>query len=245
MAADAEPVVMALPLHITHSAGQRAGDRAWAELRVHVHLDGRGPAVAVDERWLSQVPADAAGLRALVEQLARAYPRERGVVLTLGRDVQLQQLLGVLVALQGGPQRPFAAVGWMADGARPAAGLRDGDAWLSRRLALTWPTPQVDLDQPYPLQAQDQARLEGFAQQLAVCLPELQLPRAPAEVVLALRFEEGRLRETSLPAAKRLAKAGVAAVVDCVRDEGYALRLREHREGLAVTVTLASSRPGG
>lgn len=242
MAAEAGPVVMALPLHVTHSAGQRAGDRAWAQLRVHVHLDGRGPAVAVDGRWLAAVPADAAGLRALVEQVARAYPRERGAVLTLGSDVQLQQLLDVVVALQGGPQRPFAAVGWMADGARPAASQRDGDAWLSRRLALEWPTPRVDLEQPYPLQAQDQARLEGFGKQLAVCLPELQLPRAPAEVVLSLRFEEGRLREASLPAAKRLPKAGVTAVIDCVRDEGYALRLREHREGLPVTVTLA---PGG
>jgi hypothetical protein len=236
-------VVTALPLHVTHSAGQRAGDRAWAEARVHVHLDGRGPRVALDGHWLaSQAPTDAAGLRALVEQIARAYPRERGVVLTLGADVQLQQLLDVLVALQGGPERPFTAVGFMADGARPpegrSQGSSGGDVRLARRLALDWSRPRVELEQPYPLQAQDQARLEGFAKGLAACLPELEAERAPAQLVLVLRFDEGRLREAELPRTKR-PKPGVAAVIDCVRDEGYALRLREHREALTATVTLA------
>lgn len=233
-------VVMALPLHVTHSAGQRPGDRAWAQLRVHVHLDGRGPAVAVDGRWLSRVPADARGLRALVETIVRAYPRERGAVLTLGGDVQLQQLLDVLVALQGGPQRPLPAVGWMADGARPSRDRGDGDARLARRLALAWEAPRVELEQPYPLQAEDQARLDGFAKSLGVCVPELEAERAPAELALALRFAEGRLSEVSLPRVRKPA-AGVEAVTDCVRDEGYALRLREHREAITVTVTLAPS----
>jgi hypothetical protein len=251
-------VVTALPLHVTHSAGQRAGDRAWAQARVHVHLDGRGPRVALDQDWLATpAPADAAELRALVERIARAYPRERGVVLTLGADVQLQQLLDVLVALQGGPERPFAAVGLMADGARPP-GERSpvfsrAEARLARRLALDWPAPRVELEQPYPLKAQDQARLEGFAKGIAVCLPELEPERAPGQLALVLRFEEGRLRSAELPRAKKPkaparskrptegppAKAGAAAVIDCVRDEGYALRLREHREVLTVTVTLA------
>lgn len=233
-------VVVALPLHVARSAGARASDEAWGHVRVRVHLDGRGPAIAIDGRWLAQVPAEPAELRALVEQLARAYPRERGVVLTLGRDVQLQQLIDLLVALEGGPERPFSAVGWMADGARPADDRGDGDAWLGRRLALAWPSPAVDIDQPYPLRAQDQARLEGFAKQLAVCLPELQPKRPLDEVVLVLRFEEGRLREASLPGAARLPKAGVADLVECARDEGYALRLREHREGLVVTVTVGA-----
>lgn len=231
-------VIAALPLLVTHSTGQRASDRAWAEVRVHVHLDGRGPRIALDGSWLAQVPADAKGLRALALQVARAYPRERGVVLTLGADVQLQQLLDVLVALQGGPQRPFAAVGFMADGVRPAADRAGGDARLARRLALEWSTPQVEVEQPYPLEAGDQARLEAFAKQLAVCLPELEAERAPARVRVVLRFEEGRLREATLPEPRR-PKAGVAAVTDCARSEGYALRLRGHREAITTTVTLA------
>ena len=105
------------------------------------------------------------------------------------------------------------------------------------RLALEWPTPRVEIDQPYPLQAQDQPRLEGFAKQIAVCVPELEAERAPAELELALRFEEGRLRDVELPKTKR-PKAGVAAVIDCVRDEGYALRLRSHREAITLRVTL-------
>lgn len=234
-------VVTALPLHVTHAGGQRAGDRAWAQARVHVHLDGRGPRLAVDERWLAGSPSDAAQLRALVERIAVAYPRERGVVVSLGNDVQLQQLLELLAALEGGPQRPFAAVGWMADGSRPEgiAAAGTGDAWLSSRLALAWPEPRVTIDQPYPLEASDQARLEGFAKDLAVCVPELQAQRAPAQVELALRFEEGRLRRATLSQPQRVPKAGAAAVIECVEDEGYALRLRGHREGLSVTVTLA------
>jgi hypothetical protein len=242
---DAGRVVMALPLHVTHSAGQRAGDRAWAQVRVHVHLDGRGPSAAIDGHWLAEAPADARGLRALVERIARAYPRERGVVLTVGTDVQLQQLLDVVVALQGGPERPFSAVGWMADGARPAARRTDGDARLARRLALAWPVPRMELEQPYSLEAHDQARLEGFAKGIAVCLPELEPERAPTDVALALRFSEGRLREASLPAARRLPKAGVAAVIECVRDEGYALRLRSHREAVDLVVTLRAPEPPG
>lgn len=240
-------VVTALPLYVTHSAGQRAGDRAWAQARVLVHLDGRGPQVAIDGQWLRETSDDPAALRALVERIARAYPRERGVVLTLGADVQLQQLLDVLVALEGGPQRPFGAVGLMADGARPPASSRGGDARLARRLALAWPAPQLELEQPYPLEAQDQARLEGFAKHLAVCLPELEAERAPAQVGLVLRFEEGRLRKVE-PSQPRRPKAGVAAVTECVRDEGYALRLRAHREGITATVTLtpsAASPAGG
>jgi hypothetical protein len=79
-----------------------------------------------------------------VQEIARAYPRERGAVVSLGSDVQLQQLLDLLVALEGGPERPFAAVGWMADGTRPDEG-DDGDQWLRRRLALRWDDPEVTL----------------------------------------------------------------------------------------------------
>jgi hypothetical protein len=241
-------VVTALPLHVTFAGGQRAGDRAWAQARVHVHLDGRGPRLAVDRRWLASAPTEARQLRALVERIARAYPRERGVVVSLGNDVQLQQLLELLVALQGGPQRPFAAVGWMADGTRPPEGgakPADGDAWLLRRSALAWDEPRVEVEQPYPLKEQDQERLEGFAKGLAVCLPELQAERAPERLAVTLRFEEGRLREASLaPGPRRLPKAGVAAVIECIEDEGYAVRLREHSEAITVTITLGAPLGG-
>lgn len=241
-------VVTALPLHLTHAGGQRAGDRAWARARVHVNLQGRGPAFAVDGRWLREAPTDERSLRAMVERIAEAYPRERGVVVSLGPDVQLGQLVELLVALQGGPQRPFSAVGWMADGHTPGPGAGDGDAWLAQRLALVWDHPAVAVDQPYPLQAADQKRLEAFVEHLAVCLPELSAERAPSraptEVALRLRFEEGRLREATPLAVSRRAKAGAEALTDCVQEEGYALRLREHREGITLTVTLRPAPRG-
>ncbi len=238
LAPDTSHVVTALPLYVTHAAGQRAGDRAWAAARVHVQLDGRGPRLAVDGRWLARSPSDARELRALVERIARAYPRERGVVVSLGGDVQLQQVIELLVALEGGPQRPFAAVGWMADGTRPAEGAGDGDAWLAARERLAWPDPRVAIEQPYPLEASDQPRLEGFAKDLAVCVPELRAERALGQVVLTLRFEAGRLRHVALVEPKRQPKAGVAALIECVEDEGYALRLRAHREILEITLRL-------
>lgn len=230
-------VVVALPLLVTTSTGTRPGDRAWQQARVHVHLDGRGPRVAVDGRWLSARPAGPRALTGLVRQIARAYPRERGVVVSLGSDVQLQQLLGLLAALHGGPERPFVAVGWMADGARPGEG-RGGDDWLQRRTGLSWATPAVELSQPYPLEDHDQKRLEAFAEDLAVCLPELGAKTAPSQVSLQLRFEDGRLRKATIQAPRRLPASGAEATLECIEQEGYALRLRGHRDVVTVGVTL-------
>lgn len=242
LSADDGDVVMALPVYVTRDGGQRMGDRAWAEARVHVHLDGRGPRLAVDGRWLEARPASPRELRSVVEAVARAYPRERGVALSLSSDVQLQQLVDLLVALQGGPDRPFNAVGWFVDGTHPPDDAAGGDALLARRSTLAWPTAEVDIAQPYPLSGQDQERLQGFAEDLAVCLPELDLPRSPPAIAVTLEFEEGRLRSSTVSTGKRLPKAGATAVRECIEGEGYALRLREHREGLTITVTLREGR---
>ncbi|MEM7154983.1 MAG: hypothetical protein AAF799_19200 [Myxococcota bacterium] len=234
-------VVVALPMFVTRASGTRAGDRAWAQSRVHVHLDGRGPRIALDGRWMDERPTDPAKLRTTVESLATAYPRERGVTLSLGGDIQLQQLIGLLSALQGGPERPFTAVGWFADGTRPPADKGQGEVALQRRTALSWATPHVEIEQPYPLKDDDQARLEGFASDLAVCLPELEAKRAPTSVTIGLQFEEGRLRSGELPDQRRLPKAGAAALLECVEEEGFALRLRNHREGITVKVSLSAA----
>ena len=100
---------------------------------------------------------------------------------------------------------------------------------------------EAELAQPYPLKGQDQERLEGFAEHLGVCLPELDLPRAPPAIAITLRFEEGRLRSSEVSAGKRPPKVGLAATQACIEEEGYALRLREHREGLTITATLRPS----
>lgn len=235
-------VVTALPLYVTHAAGQKSGDRAFASARVHVHLDGRGPQIAIDGHWFASRPENPRALRALAQDIARAYPAERGARISLGPDVQLRQLLDLLIALAGGPERPFAAVGWFADGAMPDTGKSDGDTLLSRRLALAWPGVSAELQQSYPLKDQDQARLEGFAEELAVCLPELSVAKPPEAVAFVLRFEEGRLRSAKLEAGRRrFAKDRVAAVLDCVEEEGYALRLRSHREAMTITATLSKA----
>ena len=232
-------VVVALPMFVTRSGGTRAGDRAWAQSRVHVHLDGRGPRIALDGRWMKDRPTSPSRLRTTVETLADAYPRERGVTISLGGDVQLQQLIDLLSALQGGPDRPFKAVGWFADGTKPAGEKGKGEVALERRAALSWGKPHVEIEQPYPLKDDDQARLEGFASDLAVCLPELESKRAPTSITVGLQFEEGRLRSGELPDLRRLPKAGAAALLECVEEEAFALRLRNHREGITVSVTLS------
>ncbi len=236
---EAGEVVMALPLHATHAAGTRAGDRAWQQARVHVQLDGRGAMFAVDGRWLDQRPTGPQQTSALVRSIARAYPRERGVRVSLAGDVQLRQVIALWVALAGGPDRPFAAVGWAADGSMPPPSRQAGDARLARRTALAWESPRIGLDQPYPLATEDQARLEGFARDIAVCLPELEAKSTPKRIDLKLEFTQGRLRKTSVQAPRRSARVGVTALVDCVEQQGYALRLRGHREGLTVEVAFA------
>src|SRR5690606_39584164 len=119
-------------------------------------------------------------------------------------------------------------------------------ARLARRLALAWEDPSVELEQPYPLEDADQKRLEAFGEHLAVCLPELGGLRPPSSVALRLRFEEGRLREARLasPSPSRKGQAKGQALEACVHEEGYALRLRNHREAVTVTVTLRAPARG-
>lgn len=235
-------VVTALPLAITRADATGASDQAWRQTRIAVQLSGRGPAFMVDGRWLSR-RADTRQLRATVEALARAYPRERGVRLTLGEGVALAQLIELLAALHGGPSRPFAAVGWFADGALPPVVEGSGDELVERRGAMAWPGVEVEIEQPYPLHEDDQPQLRAFAEALRVCLPELAPKRSITSLAIDLRFADGRLTAATLPKGLRVGKAERGATTQCVEEQAYRLRLLHHREGLAVTATLTRAEP--
>jgi hypothetical protein len=236
-------VVVALPVQIGRSSEATAGVQALLSARIHVHLTGPGVRFAVDNRWLGLAPTTGRALAEAVSALARAYPRERIVRITLTPDVAYGQLVELVAALEGGEKPRFVAVGWWAGGAPPAGEPRlANDLAFKHRLAWAWADPRIALDQPYPLQESDQERLEAFAEALAACLPELELPApSPARLVIDLKFADGRLKEVTpkVPGARvRANKAGIAAVSTCIRELGYGVRLRAHKDEVTVGLTL-------
>ena len=238
---DGEPVVVALPLHVARSADATVGTQALVQARVSVHLTGRGPHFAVDGQPLGPSVADPADLPGTVARLRRAYPRERIVRLTLSSDVLYQQLVDLLVALEGGQDPAFGSVGWWAGGGPPQGDPSAAhDARLRRRAALGIRDPQVRIDQPYPLQEDDQARLESFAKRAAGCLPELEveLPKDAGRIAVRLRFEE-RVLASVEPIRVRAPAARIEALAECVQEEALGLRLRGHKERLQIEVSYA------
>ncbi len=232
-----EQVLVTLPLQVARSTSSGTAAFAFSEARIQVHLDGRGPRFAIDGVWLTDRPAGEAELRALVDQLARAFPRERGVGLSIAPDVRIEQLVELLVALEGGATPSFAGVGWRPDQhPDPGEGEAAADRRLKARGALFDPAAGLPvIDQPFPLPGADQQQLEALATSLRACLPELeQAPRKPVKVALA--FDQGKLASRDVEG--RVPGKTRAAFEACLADVSVGTRLRKQRDPITVTVTL-------
>jgi hypothetical protein len=234
-------VIVALPLYLSLPNDPAPGSRAFADARVRIHLDGRGPRVAVDGQWLSDTPTSGRELKELLSTVHRAYPRERAIGLSLAGNVQHQQLVDVLAVSTGGPDRLFAGIGWLAGQPHVEPGAGKKSSLLDLRASLYGePAPAPALDQPFPLKKADQDRLEGLAAELTRCLPELEAKPKANGLRLGLAFSEGRLAKVSVPNSVK--KARREPIEECVLDIAYGFRLREHRDAIAVGVILKPPR---
>ncbi|MBC8071190.1 MAG: hypothetical protein IAG13_22885 [Deltaproteobacteria bacterium] len=228
----------ALPLELVRPGDVGAGAQAMMASRIHAHIGGRGVELAIDSEWLAEQPGDPDAVMRSASALARAYPRERTVRVTIGSDASLEQIVDVLVALEGGVTPRFAAIGWAPEASRPAG---RGDPAVDRLLAgrLAWAEQRkVDIEQPFTLAGGDQERLRAFADAVPKCLPELQGAAKPAGAVeVRVTLAEGRVSaiEPRIAGVKPKAMTGLRA---CLKDEGYGLRLREHRDTIAVTLKI-------
>ncbi len=233
-------VVTALPLELVRPEDVGAGAQAMMGSRIHAHIGGRGVELALDGRWLSGEPDDAAVLARRVDALVKAYPRERTVRVTIGPDASFEQIVDALVALEGGATPRFAAIGWAPDESRPSG---KGDPAVDKLLAgrLAWADlRKVEIQQPFTLAGEDQQRLRSFADAVPKCLPELQVaPKRAEPVEVRVTLAEGRVSAIEPGAIAGVKGKALDALRACLKDEGYGLRLREHRDTIAVTLKIA------
>lgn len=238
---DAEhKAVVALPLDVARSADAGAGARAIIESRLAVHLTGHGAQFFFDDRAL-EVPASTRAMAEQIERLRQAFPREARIRLTLGSDVAPDQLVDLLAALVGSASAVFEAVGWWAGGgASPQAVVSPRHAEvLSRRAALRWSRPHVDIVAP-EVSTEDDVRLRNLAKRLFDCVPELETPLPAARLTLELQFTGGRLTSVQAAAKKpKLPPARVAALATCVQEEALGFRLHQQAQTAAITVVLS------
>ena len=247
--ADRGDVILQLPLEVLQDSDTGPAARLLRKARMHVHLGGRGVRLAVDGHWLA--PPD--GQLTLDEYLAavhQAFPREHMITVGLGEDVLYQQLLDLLRAVIGGPAHAFEVAALRPGAAAPpetvpAKALATEELRLERRRELATASARAGLDQPFPLAAGDQQRLEQLARQLLHCLPELEAPLPAGERLrLHLRFEEGRLAHIDAGKPQQLSvrvpAPRFAAVQACAEDESRGFRLREHRDVVVADVLLGA-----
>ena len=207
------------------------------DARIHVHLGGRGLEFALDGKWLPGIAGDTDEITRRLASIHAAYPRERTVRLTFGPDLLYEQIIDALVAMIGGAEPRFAAAGWLPDESKPAGTadlgleqlLRDRMAWAA--------VGTIAIDQPFPLAGDDQQRLRSFADALPRCLPELgPRPSKPRPVELRITIAQGRVQPITPPKLPGVGLAGVTAMTACLQNEGYGLRLREHRDTMSITL---------
>lgn len=230
-------VATALPVLVLRDGAGGTSAAAITASRVHVHIGGRGLEFALDGRWLPGIAGGRDDVERRLAAIRRAYPRERAVRITLGPDGRYEQIVDAMIALVGGTAPRFAVAGWLPDEARPPG---TADPAVERLLAdrVAWADiGAIAIDQPFPLAGDDQQRLRAFADTLPRCLPELGLrPAKPAGVEVKITVAEGRLQSIAPPKIAGVPAPRVAAMTECLRDEGYALRLREHRDTMAITL---------
>jgi hypothetical protein len=235
--------IVALPMFVARSADGTPGVRALLEARIAVHATGRGPIVFVDGKPLSTIAVEPRELAEQLDTVRRAYPRERIVRLTVAPDLQYQQLVDLVAALEGGATPRWASVGWWAGGGQPEGVESPAtEERVQLRSSLSFARPKVEIDQPYTLKDDDQKRLQAFAESLAVCVPELEDARARAGIRIALRFEQGTLGPAKLEKPRVAGGKKLAAFAECIDEQAFGLRLRHHAEKVALTVSLTDTR---
>ncbi len=237
---DVGTVVTALPLEIVHGRGDGAGALAIANARVHAHVGSSGVVFTHDGRVLQTAVRGGPELATMVERVARAYPRERTLRVTIGDDASLATLMDLLAATVGGATPRWSAVGWVADEERPTAkATAAADASLQLRAELASSRTAVRIDQPFPLAGEDQKRLQLFAEQLWRCVPELELTVPASKTIeLELVLEGGHTTKVTAKPLPKVPAAKLKALTACVEDEAFGLRLREHRDRMSIGVGL-------
>ncbi len=239
---DTGDVILAMPLEVVRDSDRGPAALALRRARLHMHLDGRGPRLAIDGRWLSTRSASPHDLNQLLSSLARAYPRERMITLSIGQDVLLQQLLDLLRALTGGPERRYDVAAWSVDrdpqSIREATPLDAEDRRIERRAKLYSDAASSSIVQPFPLPGDDQGRLEMLARELTRCLPEAESKLPSAGLNIHMSFEEGRLRDFDVGGLKRRKKTQKEALEACIREESHGFRLREQRDPIDLEIVL-------
>ena len=235
-------VILALPLEVVRDSDRGPAALALRGARLHMHLDGRGPRLAIDGRWLSTRSAGPRELNELLANLARAYPREHMITLSIGSDVLLQQLVDLLRALTGGPERRYDVAAWSVDldptAIREAKPIDAEDRRVERRAKLYSGAAMASIKQPFPLPGGDQGRLEALAHELVYCLPEAESALPSSGLQIHLSFEEGRIREFEVGRLNKRGKKQKQAIEACIGDESHAFRLREQRDPVKIDIVL-------
>jgi hypothetical protein len=235
-------VVVALPLHVVYQDDVGPGARALRDARIKIVVSGRGPRFAVDGRWLSATPALPSDVARFVADLRRAYPRERVVHVTIGADVQPQQIVDVLATVIGGIKPMFSAAGMVwSDDQSPPKEDPAADRALAARLALLDSNPTLFV-QPDPTLSEDnRARVDQAAATLRECVPELEAKLPKQGVTLSLSFTDGKLDKPR--ASGRIDKAALARFEACANDRLLGFRLREGSGPATVTLTVKAAAP--
>lgn len=233
---DAGMVVVALPLYVARPDDAGVGARALRSSRIHVQLGGRGPRFRVDGRWLGASPTLPSDLVTFIDKLHLAYPRQHAVSLSLGPDVQHQQLVDLLAALTGGRSPTFVAAGWMLDATiepQPVADLV-AERTLAARFELANTPIEMGIGpRPPDVAEQDWSRIASAVESLRPCVPELEAPLPKHGLTLRLEFADHELVEFEAGGSK-LAAASRERFEACADDRLAGFRLREHEAPLRV-----------
>ncbi|MFO7562929.1 MAG: hypothetical protein R6X02_09835 [Enhygromyxa sp.] len=242
-------VVVALPLHVVYEDDLGPGARALRDARIEILLTGRGPRFRVDGRWLSAAPALPSDVQRTLGELRRAYPRERVINVTLGEDLQPQQLVDLLAVLSGGIEPLFLAAGMVVGAAEPAPSDHPGageakrsadpaaDRALAARLALVEANPSITAEPLASLSEDDRARVDQAIASLRECLPELERPLPRQGVALSLPFTEGKLGELKA-SGRRVEAEALARLEGCAKDRLLGFYLRDTTGALTLTLTV-------